>query len=254
MLSHQRKQFLLQRLKRDGQLVATPLSVELGVSEDTIRRDLRDLAAEGLLQRVHGGALPSSQALADFAGRERLAPEQKAAIGRAASALVRPGQVVFIDGGTSAVQLARALDRELRATVVTHSPSVAIELVAHPHIEVLLIGGRLFKHSVVSVGASTADAIGRVRADTYFMGVSGIHPEAGLSTGDSEEASVKRALMANAAETVVLASSEKLGVACAYVVAPISSATTLVVSHDVSKSALQPYRRLGVQVLQAPRP
>lgn len=251
MLSRQRKQFLLDRLSRDGQLLATELSVELGVSEDTIRRDLRGLAAQGLLQRVHGGALPCSPALADFAGRKQLAPEQKAAIGRAAAALVLPGQVVFIDGGTSAVQLARALDRGLRATVVTHSPSVAVELVEHPYIEVLLIGGRLFKHSVVAVGASTAEAIGRVRADTYFMGVSGVHPQAGLSTGDMEEASVKRALLANAAETVVLASSEKLGVASAYVVAPVSAATILVVAHDVKNALLQPYRRLGVKLLKA---
>lgn len=252
MLSRQRKQLLLDRLNRDGQLLASELSAELGVSEDTIRRDLRGLAAQGLLQRVHGGALPCSPALADFAGRKQLAPEQKAAIGRAAASLVLPGQVVFIDGGTSAVQLARALDRRLRATVVTHSPSVAVELIEHPHIEVLLIGGRLFKHSVVAVGASTAQAISAIRADTYFMGVSGVHPQAGLSTGDMEEASVKRALFANAAETVVLASSEKLGVASAYVVAPLSAAITLVVAHDVKKATLQPYRRLGVQLLKAP--
>src|SRR5687767_7898471 len=99
MLTRQRQHHLLATLQRDGRLVARDLSAELGVSEDTIRRDLRALAAEGRLQRVHGGALPVSAALVDFAGREAVVPDDKAAIGRAAAWRVLPGQVVFIDGG-----------------------------------------------------------------------------------------------------------------------------------------------------------
>ena len=251
MLSSQRKQHILSKLQRDGQLVAKDLSAQLALSEDTIRRDLRELAAEGLLQRVHGGALPSSKANVDFAGRQQLGSDEKTAIGRAAAALVRTGQVVFVDGGTTAVQLALSLDPALRATVVTHSPSVAVALVAHAGVEVILIGGRLFKHSVVAVGAAAAEAISHIRADLYFMGVTGVHPTAGLSTGDMEEASIKRLLMANAAETVVLASNEKLGVASAYGVAPASSMGTLVVARDAPAAALAAYRRLGVKILRA---
>ncbi|MDQ7959117.1 MAG: DeoR/GlpR family DNA-binding transcription regulator, partial [Pseudomonadota bacterium] len=220
MLTRQRQQHILDALRRDGQVVAKALSESLGLSEDTIRRDLRELAAQGRLQRVHGGALPVAPAEADFAGRQRLAPQEKVAIGRAAAAMVQPGQVVFVDGGTTAVQLARHLPPALRATVVTHSPSVAVELVAHPGVEVVLIGGRLFKHSVVAVGAAAVEAIARIHADLYFMGVTGVHAQAGLSTADMEEAAVKRALMAAAGDTVVMASSEKLGAASPYVIAP----------------------------------
>src|SRR5882757_10057368 len=151
MLTQQRKAHILAVLRRDGQVVAKALSQELDLSEDTIRRDLRELAAEGLLQRVHGGALPASPAVAKFAERQKVASDGKAAIGRTAAAMVRRGQVVFLDGGTTAVQLARHLPRALEATVVTHSPSVALELVEHPGVTVELIGGRLFKHSVVAV-------------------------------------------------------------------------------------------------------
>src|ERR1700754_4361480 len=98
MLTTQRKQTILSRLQRDGQVVAKALSEEFGLSEDTIRRDLRELAAEGHLQRVHGGALPASPAVGDFAARQQLAPEGKVAIGRAAAKLVKPGQVVILDG------------------------------------------------------------------------------------------------------------------------------------------------------------
>ena len=251
MLTRQRQQHILETLRRDGQVVAKALSAELDLSEDTIRRDLRELAREGLLQRVHGGALPASAAIADFRTRQGVSVQEKAAIGAAAAALIRPGQVVFIDGGTTAVQLVRRLDQRLSATIVTHSPSIAVELAAHPGIEVIIIGGRLFKHSVVSVGATAIEGISRVRADAYFMGVTGVHPTAGLSTGDAEEASIKRALMAAAAETVVLASSEKLGAASAYVIAPVSEAATLVTTAAISPADAAAYEAAGLTVVRA---
>ena len=117
----QRKQPILGQLQRDGQIVAKLVSEELGLSEDTIRRDLRALARDGFLQRVHGGgALPASPAIADFAGREQVASQARIAIGRTA-AMEKPGQVVILDGGTTTREMARHLPPELRATVVTHS-------------------------------------------------------------------------------------------------------------------------------------
>lgn len=251
MLTRQRKRHIQDLLRREGQIVAKVLSRELGLSEDTIRRDLRELAQEGLLQRVHGGALPASPAMADFPRRQRLAPEAKIAIARAAAAMVRQGQVIVLDGGTTTVQVARHLPPDLQVTVVTHSPSVAVELAAHPAAEVVLIGGRLFKHSVVAVGAAAAAAIGRIRADIYFMGVTGIHPQAGLTTGDLEEADIKRAFHERAAETIVLASSEKLGAASPYLVAPVSEVSGMIVERSVPAEATAVYERLGVTVTRA---
>jgi DeoR/GlpR family transcriptional regulator of sugar metabolism len=154
LLTSQRKQYILETLQREGQVVAKLISQTLGLSEDTIRRDLRELAQDGLLQRVHGGALPISPAIVDFAGRETILTESKALVGRAAAQLIKAGQVIILDGGTTAVQVARHLPRTLEVTIVTHSARVAIELVDHPTAEVILIGGRLFKHSIVSVGAA----------------------------------------------------------------------------------------------------
>src|SRR3954454_10256839 len=124
MLTKQRKKLLLDRLAEEGRIIAKDVSAELELSEDTIRRDLRELAAEGLLQRVHGGALPSSPAVGNFAFRLNVATDEKRSIGRAAAGMIRPGQVVILDGGTTAVQIARHLPAELRATVVTHSPTI----------------------------------------------------------------------------------------------------------------------------------
>lgn len=229
MLTTQRKQLLLDRLRRDGQIVAKAFSEELGISEDTVRRDLRELAAEGRLQRVHGGALPASAAVGSLQVRAQLAPEDKRALGRAGAALVLPGQVVILDGGTTSLQVVQHLPLDLRATVVTHSPTVAVALAGHTQVEVLMLGGRLFRHSMVNVGASVVEAAAQLRADLYLMGVTGVHAEAGLTTGDFEEAAVKRALHQRAAETVVLASIDKLGTASPFSVAPLRELAALMV-------------------------
>jgi DeoR/GlpR family transcriptional regulator of sugar metabolism len=251
MLTTHRKQQILALLKQNGQVVAKEVSQSMGISEDTIRRDLRELAQEGLLQRVHGGALPASPAVADFAGRELLHHEGKVAIGIAAAAMIQPGQVVILDGGTTAREIARHLPLELKATIVTHSPTIALELIHHPSIEVILIGGRLFKHSVVSVGAAAMEAIDQIRADTFFMGVTGIHPQTGLTTGDYEEAAVKRALSQAAAETIVLASSEKWNAASPYKIVGLGEISALITERATSEAQIKPYQDLGLSVIRA---
>jgi DeoR/GlpR family transcriptional regulator of sugar metabolism len=192
--------------------------------------------------------LPASVAVGDLQVRARVSVNEKMALGRAGAAMIQPGQLIILDGGTTAVQIARHLDPNLRATIVTHSPNVAIELAAHAHIDIVVLGGRLFRHSMVSVGAAVIDAAARLRADIYFMGVTGVHPKAGLSTGDGEEAAVKRALHERAAETIVLASSEKLMAASAFVVTALHEVTTLVVPAATPERTCQALRIGGVKV------
>jgi DeoR/GlpR family transcriptional regulator of sugar metabolism len=248
MLTAQRKKLILARLAKDGQIIAKDLAREVNTSDDTIRRDLRELAQAGKLQRVHGGALPASVAVGDLQVRARVSVNEKIALGRAGAAMIQPGQLIILDGGTTAVQVARHLDPDLRATVVTHSPNVAIELATHAHIDIVVLGGRLFRHSMVSVGAAVIDAAARLRADIYFMGVTGVHPKAGLSTGDGEEAAVKRALHERAAETIVLASSEKLMAASAFVVTALHEVTTLVVPAATPERTFRALRIAGVKL------
>ncbi len=252
MLTSQRKTQIQERLLRDGEVVAKALSQEWGVSEDTIRRDLRELAHMGKLQRVHGGALPASAATAPLEQRLHIASSEKQALGRAGAALVQPGQLVFLDGGSTALQLAAQLDPTLRATFVTHSPSVAIALAVKPHLEIIVLGGTLYRHSMVHVGASVIEAALRMRADLFFMGVTGVHTDVGLSTANHEEAAVKRALHACAAETVVMASSEKLGAASPFVVAPVRTLSALLVAPETSPKAISRLQAAGVRVLVCP--
>jgi DeoR/GlpR family transcriptional regulator of sugar metabolism len=239
MLTIQRKQLILDVLARDGQVVAKRLSRELELSEDTIRRDLRELAADGLLQRVHGGALPASPTVAALPARRTMATEAKAALGAAAVKLIAPGQMVIFDGGTTNLEIVRHLPPNLCFTAITHSPTIAVELEAHAAVDVFLIGGRLFRHSMVTIGALAIEEISRIRADLFFLGVTGIHPHEGCTTGDMEEAAVKRALMSRAAETVVLATNEKLGAVSPFQIAPIAEIGSVIVDPKASPAIVE---------------
>lgn len=248
MLTEQRRLHLLGILEQNGTLVASERATALGVSEDTIRRDLRELAKQGALLRVHGGALPASPAVVDLEGRKSLATDEKRVLGRAAAKLVEPGQVVFVDGGTTNLELVRSLPRSLTATVVTHSPVIAAALIEHPSVEVVMIGGRLFKHSGVAVGASAHEQISAIHADTYFMGATGIHPERGVTTGDLEESHIKRAMTLAAADTVLLATTDKLGKVSPYRIVLVERLATLLVTASAPASVCDALQKRGVTV------
>jgi DeoR/GlpR family transcriptional regulator of sugar metabolism len=251
MLAAQRRDLLLSRLRADGRLIAKDLAAELAVSDDSVRRDLRELAAAGLCQRVYGGALPVSPAVADYGLRQHVATDSKQRVAVTAAGLVRPGSTLILDGGTTALRVARALPRDLHATVVTHSPTVAVALADHPEIEIYLLGGRLFKHSVVTSGAAAAEAAQTVTADLFFLGVTGVHHDAGLTTGDADEAAMKRTLARRAADTYVLASAEKIGAASPFTVLPLSAVAGVITDAPSQHPTIERLRAANVTVIAA---
>jgi DeoR/GlpR family transcriptional regulator of sugar metabolism len=251
VLTEERRALILDRLGRQGRVLAGDLSAELAVSQDTIRRDLRELDDAGLLRRVHGGALPRHGDASPFATRARRAPEAKASIARRAAGCVQDGQVVVLDGGTTTLELARALRADLTASVVTTSPPIALALAGHPGLEVTVVGGTLRPNALVTVGATAIEALRVIRADVVFLGVCGLHPEIGVTTEDLEERHVKAAMIEGAAEVVALADHDKLGTAMPIVVAPLQAVTQLVTDADPDDDALAPYRALGIEVLHA---
>jgi len=251
MLTDERRALILDRLGTQGRVLAADLSAELAVSADTIRRDLRELDDAGLLRRVHGGALPRHGDASPFAARARRAPEAKASIARRAAECVHDGQVVVLDGGTTTLELARALRADLSASIITTSPPIALALADHPGLEVTVVGGTLRPSALVTVGAAAVEALRLIRADLVFLGVCGLHPEIGVTTEDLEERHVKAAMIEGAAEVVALADHDKLGTAMPIVVAPLSAVTQLVTDAAADDAALAPYRALGIEVLLA---
>ena len=240
MLTEQRKLLLLVHLQKRGRIVAKKMAEKWDLSEDTIRRDLRELAIEGKLQRVHGGALPASPAIANLATRRNLASDEKSRLGRAGAELVRTDMTVFIDGGTTNLELARNVPLHMRVTVFTHSPLIAAAFESHHAAKLVLIGGTLFKHSMVAMGPSTIEMILQLRIDLFFLGVTGVHRDEGLTTGDFDEAQIKRLIASRAAETLTLATSEKLAAASAFPILPMKAISKLIIDKDAK------FREFGV--------
>ena len=251
MLGEERRELILESLRRDGKVVATELSSSLAVSPDTVRRDLRELDEAGLLRRVHGGALPAAVGERPYEARLEQAPEAKAAIAHATSRLFRHGQVILLDSGTTTLEVARHLPAELRATVITNSPPIAVALADHPRVDVAVLGGMLDKEAHALVGAATVEALRSVRADVLVLGVCSLHAEIGITVMELEESYVKRAMIANAAEVVAVSAADKLGSAAPYVIAPLEELTYLVTDESAPPAQLDPFRAAGVELVLA---
>ncbi|OBZ09698.1 DeoR family transcriptional regulator [Bacillus sp. FJAT-27264] len=250
MLKEERQQIILDMLVKEGKLVAAELSSRLNVSEDTVRRDLREMDNAGLLHRVHGGALPSSPTLASFGDRERLGAEAKLSLAQGATSLIRSGQVILMDGSTTTLQIAKTIPAHISATVITNSPPVAVALASHPGIEVTMLGGKLFKDSLVNLGPAAIQELQHIRADLCFLGVYCIHPEFGISLPHNDEAFVKRAMIAGSSEVVALVTPDKLGTSAPFIVAQASALTCMITSNEVPEDILLPYREQGITVIQ----
>jgi DeoR/GlpR family transcriptional regulator of sugar metabolism len=249
LLPEERKRAILEQLATEGRVSAADLCRILRVSEDTVRRDLRDLDEAGLLRRVHGGAHPRAQATLAYAARTQVQQPAKQALAKVAADLVRPGQVIFIDGGTTTLEIARCLPRELRATVLTVSPPVAMALGEHTGIEVHLLGGRLHREAMTTVGAETVEAVRQVRADLCLLGVCSLHGEAGITTPHAEEVAIKRAMLQRSADTVAVTAADKLGTVSSFVVAPAERLATLVTESSVPEAVLAPFHKLKLRVV-----
>lgn len=247
LLKPERHFRILELLRTTGKILSSELAVTFDVSEDTIRRDLDELGAEGKLKRVHGGALVVSTLHQDYRDRRGQEASAKSLVARAAASLLQDGQVILIDGGTTAIEVTKQLDPQLRATFVTHSPSTAVNLAEHPNCEVVVVGGRLLKNAMVTVGAQTLKTYESINADVAILGILGINVDSGITHFEYEEAQIKRAMIEGAHRSIVLCTSDKLGYSGAFQVAPLASITTLAVEPGLDPALLRQYRDSGVE-------
>jgi DeoR/GlpR family transcriptional regulator of sugar metabolism len=229
MLNAQRKSHLLEVLARDGRVVAKVVAQQLGLSEDSIRRDLRELADEGRLVRVYGGALPVPAADRPVEQRSSLATDSKKRVAARAVELIAPASTIVLDAGTTAVEVARVLPRSADLTVITPSPIVAIAVADHSDARVVMIGGELARYSMVAGGPLAMEAIHHLAADIFFLGATGIDPSRGLTTGRLDDAVTKRAIASRCEKTYVLGSEEKIGAVSSFPVLDLESIAGVVV-------------------------
>jgi DeoR/GlpR family transcriptional regulator of sugar metabolism len=246
-LPRERQERIWARVREHGRVIAADLAVEFRVSEDSIRRDLRELAARGLCKRVYGGALLMTHA-APIAQRRGEHIERKRVLAQVAASLVSPGQILFIDAGSTNSAIAAALPERRGLTVVTNAPDVALALIGRPGFEVLTIGGRIDPKTGGAVGAMALRQIQGIRADLCFPGVCAADAQTGLWTLDPEEVVLKRTMIEASGETVLVATREKLLAAATHHTAPVASLTHLVVERGTEPAILAAWRAAGTTV------
>jgi DeoR/GlpR family transcriptional regulator of sugar metabolism len=250
MLKEERQHRILEILQAEGRVVATDLQAVLGVSGFTVRRDLDELAEARRLQRVHGGALARSPVSTSYAGRQVEGVPGKIATARAAATLLEPGQVVILDGGSTALHLVDAIPAEHTGSFITHSPPVAAALGRRPGLQVVVVGGSLDPRAMVAVGAQTIQSYRRITADLCFLGIWSLHATSGISNGYYEEAELRSVMLERADRVVGLASRAKLGTVAPYAVGPATALTHLATEPDVPAEVLSPFADLGIHIVQ----
>ncbi len=258
--TNERRWAIVQEVQRRQQISVAELSQQLGVSKVAIRRDLEYLEQSGLLRRVHGGAqaiAPSGQ-LSVFEARLLQNTETKQALSQAAAALIRPGDVVFLDSGTTVLEVARQLPDLLVEggifTVVTRSLMIAAELRTQRRIRLIVIGGVYVHDFDDFVGSQVEQALLEIHADILFMGTDGVSLERGLTTDNVLEAGLYRAMARCAEQVVVVTDSSKIGVDKVQTTLDFRNVHTFVTDSDAPADFTTTLRERGCEVITVARP
>lgn len=241
-LAEERRQHIIDTVQQQGKVLAAELAQRFNTSEDTIRRDLRELDAAGLLRRVHGGAMRRGGAEPSFGQRQDSDAARKQLLAQALVACVRPGDTVLVDAGTTNLAFARALPDGLAAAIVTNSPQIALGLGELRQTRVMLLGGQYSAYAGAVLGAHTVAEIGRLRVDLAVVGVCSLEAERGLGASDAEEAALKAAMLAAGSRRVVAVLNERLEAAGPFLIAPLQQVDQLVLEADAAPALLERLR------------
>ena len=250
-LPGERQRLILERLGREGRVFAGDLARQFSISEDSIRRDLRDLAAIGLCKRVYGGALPLSPTPGSLTERQAQAVGPKRALGEKLASLVTPGQIVFIDAGSTNLAGARALPEDSQITVVTNAPAIGAVVAGRRGIELVMIGGRVDPATGAAVGVKALRELAEIRLGLYWLGACAVDVREGIATFDIDEAEFRRTLAGLAGAVVLAATNDKLGTSAPFRIDDVGVLSDLVVESDAPEDLLEPLRERGVRVHRA---
>jgi len=209
MLKEERQSYIIKQINIHNKVLSADLSRHLDVSEDTIRRDLNEMAEAGKILKVYGGAISKSFHY-PFQQNDVYAKEAKKEIAKKALKLIQNGMVILTGGGTTMIEMARMVPENLSCTLFTVSPLLALELTEHSNLDVHLIGGQLAKNSQICVGAQVINQLSDIKADLCFMGTNGISLQDGITDSDWEVIQIKKAMINSAQKTAVMSIAEKI--------------------------------------------
>lgn len=251
LMPAERQQEILERIRGDGRVLAADLAREFRTSEDTIRRALRDLAAQGLCARVYGGALAISPASGSAVQRRGEAVDRKLALGERMARIVEPGQFVFIDAGSTNLAVARSLPKSLGITVATHDPTIAAALADRTDLTLITIGGQVNPLIGAAVDAQALRLVLEMRPDLLVLGICAVDADDGIAAFQSEDAQMKRTLLERSGSVAIAVLNEKLSASAPFHVSAVDVVADLVVEADAPKRVVSGFASRGLRLHRA---
>ncbi len=242
LFKNERHEFILRQINLHNKVLSSTLSVQLDVSEDTIRRDLAELADADVIIKVHGGALSKSY---HYPLQKNIvyAQEEKKAIARKAIELIQPGMVILTEAGTTIMEMIRLIPENMEATFFTVSPLMALELATHPLLTVHLLGGQVDIGSQIVIGSKPVSELANIQVDLCFLGANAVDAKAGLTETDYTIVQVKKAMIESAEKLAVLTISEKLNTVFKMKLCSPSSIDYLITELEPGDKKLAAYKK-----------
>lgn len=249
MLKAERQAAIIKQINLHNKVLSTDLSHLLKVSEDTIRRDLKELDQIGKISKVHGGAVSKSFHYPFADNSNVYAQQAKQQIAAKTLKLLKNEMTILTGGGTSMQELAKIIPRHLSATVFTISPLVTIKLAEHPNLTTINIGGQLCKNSSVHIGAKVINQLADIKADLCILGTNGLSVQEGITESDWEIVQVKKAMIRSSAKLAIISIAEKLNTSQRLRVCNLNEVDYLITELDPAHALLTAYQRYGLHLL-----
>ena len=249
MKKKERQQKIIDEVSINRKVSSSFLSEKLNVSEDTIRRDIKELDKRALLTKVHGGAISTIQKLYHYNEDSIYNRENKARIALKAMTLIEEGMVIIMSGGTTNLMLAKLLPKTLRATIYTYSLPIAMQLTEHPLIETIFIGGKIHRSSMVTTGIDVIQYLSSLRVDIAFIGVSALSLKQGVTDEGYEVSLIKKAMINASDRVVYLATYNKMDTILNYDVCSFKGIDTVVTDLDPNDQTLKTYMKAGLNLI-----
>ena len=249
MLKKERQAYILHQVNLHNKVLSSLLSHEINVSEDTIRRDLQELADEGKLIKVHGGALSYSFNEVVYPVKSVYSQDHKKVIAQKAAALIQQGMFVLTSGGTTIIEMARTLPSTLKATFISGSIPAILEYMQHPNVEVIMIGDRISKNSKITIGGDAIAKIRQINADLCFLGINAIDVKRGTTDTDWDIVQLKKAMIESSKKVVCLTISEKINTTQPIRICDVQDIDILITELPPDHPLLQPYVDAGIEII-----
>lgn len=249
MLKEERHQHILDELNIRNRILLTDIALKLEVSEDTVRRDLKELHDEGKLKKVHGGAVAKSFNPFSFHEEEIYDRANKVVIAEKGLSLIKDGQSILITGGTTNLEFISLLPRTISCTFFTPSLHAAMQLAQFPNIETILIGGKISTDAMVTTGGEALNLLNRLRVDVCFLGTGHLDADFGLSEFDWEVVELKQALIRASRKVISLTLAAKTNSIQRYKVCELNAIHTLVTELDPGDRKLEKFRKRALEIL-----